>query len=636
MKRLLEKNYILVIILMLGFMASVSILNAKNDTLIYDEDAHIPAGYSYLTQHDNRLNPEHPPLIKDLAALPLLFLHPKFDTTQAFWNKEDADASQWDAGKSFLFGSGNNADQIIFWARLPIILIALVFGLFIFKWTKELAGTAAGLFALALYAFDPNVLGHDHLVTTDLGIAAFITFAFYYFIRFIKEPTRKNIFTAGFFLALAQLAKFSAVLIFPIFGLLVIAYPLAKIGNRSKLKSLWEYVWKSALVFAISLVIVWIVYYLNIYKMPQSRLTETMDHYFKPGDTRMLVVESRNIVNWLNGQKLSMPFADYVFGILRVFQRVGGGNVTYFMGQVTSAGYLSYFPIVFLIKEPLPTLLFVFFALALGIFAMTRSIFRKSQTGFFKKISGDLAHFIRTRTVEFAMISFITLYAAASITSRLNIGFRHLFPILPFMYILIAKTVFSFIKTRHNQSKHVFNLTVLILAILLMIDTISAYPYYLSYFNESVGGPKNGYHVVTDSNADWGQDLKRLKIWLDEYNTCAKTNDIPAYCYQISDFAPQAGQTIDKIKLDYFGMADVKYYLGSDNFEMWWSSRRPIEPGWYAISALFFQQGIYDKTLANDQSYRWLKNKQPFAQAGTSILIYHITPEEAAAANAMK
>jgi hypothetical protein len=146
-------------------MATVSILNAWNDGAIFDETAHIPAGYSYVTQHEIRLNPEHPPLLKDLAGLPLLFLHLNFDTNQPFWAGTlpgKWDEGQWAAGRYLLYQAGNNADLIIFWARFPIILLSLLLGWFIFKWVRELAGISAGLFALILYAFDPNILGHNH------------------------------------------------------------------------------------------------------------------------------------------------------------------------------------------------------------------------------------------------------------------------------------------------------------------------------------------------------------------------------------------------------------------------------------------------------------------------------------------
>ena len=126
MEKFINKYYKFIVVGILIFFAGVSILNAKNDSAIFDEVAHIPAGYSYVSQHDTRLNPEHPPLIKDLAGLPLLFLHLKFDTTAPFWTGELPNAwdeGQWAAGRSLLYESGNNPDQIIFWSRLPIVLL---------------------------------------------------------------------------------------------------------------------------------------------------------------------------------------------------------------------------------------------------------------------------------------------------------------------------------------------------------------------------------------------------------------------------------------------------------------------------------------------------------------------------------
>lgn len=599
MKKFLEKNYKIIILLILSFMTIVSILNADNDALIYDEDAHIPAGYSYLTQHDIRLNPEHPPLLKDLAALPLLFIQPKLDTTQDFWIKDDADASQWNAGKSFLFGSGNNPDQIIFWSRLPIVLLSLLLGLFIFKWTRELAGIIAGLFALTLYAFDPNILGHNHFVTTDLGIAAFIVFSLYYFLRFIKEPSAKNIWLAGLFLGLVQLVKFSSVLLFPVFGLLIIIYPLVKISrDKNNLKSLGEYLWKGASVFIISILLVWVAYFANSYAMPQAKLGEILDHYMKPTDMRALTIQTRKLILGINKYPALEPLADYVFGVARVFQRVGGGNVTYFMGEVSTKGFLSYFPIIFLIKEPLPILFFLLFSLIIGLSGIAKSVITETR-----KVFNNFIYYLRTNIAEFSMLIFIFIYSITSITGRLNIGLRHLFPILPFIYMLTAIGIFRFIKRQHNHTKQFSHIIILLFAIFLIIETIFSYPFYMSYFNRLAGGPKQGYQLATDSNADWGQDLKRLKIFLN------------------------AHPEIVKIKIDYFGMADLDYYING-RYEKWWASKRPLEPGWYAISTLFLQEGTYDQRKTDDQSYRWLQNKKPTYQVGTSILIYYLTPEE--------
>jgi hypothetical protein len=513
MKKFIEKNYIYFIVAILGITTVISVINADRDTLIYDESAHIAAGYSYLTQHDMRLNPEHPPLLKNIAAVPLLFIQPNFDVTQDFWTKDNADDSQWNAGKSLLFASGNDPDQIVFWSRIPFIMLFVLLGLFIFKWTRELAGVKAGLFALTIYAFDPNILGHNHFVTTDLGIAAFTVFSLYYFIKFIKNPTGKNILLAGIFLGLIQLVKFSSVLTFPIIGLTIIIYPLVRLNkhkSEGKIKRLGEYILKGAAVFAVSLIIVYGAYYFNTYNMPQEKLPEIMDHYFKPYDQRPINVHARAAINAINQYPILMPIADYSFGVARVFQRVAGGNVTYFLGEVNTHGFLAYFPVVFLLKEPLSTIFLIFFSLYLAFAKFFRSIFTPSPK-YLQGLLNDSIRYLRFHIAEFSMLVFIALYATTSVVGRLNIGFRHLFPMLPFIYILVAVSIFRFIKTKHNQTKLVFNVALLLLTLMLIVETALAYPYYTSYFNQLAGGPKHGYQFVTDSNADWDRTSKGSK-----------------------------------------------------------------------------------------------------------------------------
>jgi len=637
MKKFLEKHYKLIILLILGFMLAVSVPNAKNDSLIFDEDAHIPAGYSYVTQHDIRLNPEHPPMLKDFAGLALLPMHLKFDTTKNFWTTKIN--GQWAAGHDLLWQEGNNADLAIFWARIPFILLSLILGWFIFKWTKEIAGITAGLFALTLYAFDPNILGHNHFVATDLGIAAFMTFSFYYFLKFIKRPSWKNVLWGGIFLGLVQLAKFSAITLFPIFGLVLLIYPLTKVNPsknqnqwKFKLKKMGEYLGKGVVAFAISLAVVWGVYFINIYKMPQQKLSATIEYYFPHNDTSRNAVAVNKISETLNKSSLGRPLAGYLLGTAMVFKRVNGGNGAYFMHQVSSRGFRAYFPTVFLLKESLPSLFLMLMALAISFSAGIVFLFRKLSFHFdqdadaYKK-DWKLASFIRHNITSISLFSFVVLYVYVSITSNLNIGFRHLFPILPFIYILTAKVIFDFLKQTNKQARIIWETAVVFMLFFLIAGTAAAYPAYMSYFNQIAGGPKNGYRYVTDSNADWGQDLKRLQSWVKEYNWC-DGNGLDSFC-KIYD---KNRGPINKIRIDYFGGADIHYYFKTKAID-WWDSKRPIEPGWYAISTNFLMGSIYDKTKPNNQSYRWTKNIKPVAQVGTSIFVYYITPAQAAKIN---
>ncbi|MEI8344295.1 MAG: glycosyltransferase family 39 protein [Candidatus Moraniibacteriota bacterium] len=602
MEKFINKNSSIIIAVIMAFFAIVSILNAKNDSAIFDEIAHIPAGYSYVSQHDTRLNPEHPPLIKDIAGLPLLLLNLKFDTTQPFWTGDLPNAwdeGQWAAGRSLLYESGNDSDQIILWSRLPIVLLSILLGLFLFKWGKELAGTSAGVFALILYAFDPNILGHNHFVTTDLGVAAFLTFSFYYFLKFIKLPSWKNVGLGGLFLGFLLVSKFSSIIALPIFGLTLIIYSLAKNNRNGKnnwktrLGNLGKYLLKGLAAFAVAAIVIWIVYKANNYAMPKETFDKTIDFFFAVDDSNPKATITNNLLHNLNKSALTRPWATYAFGPAWTVKRVVGGNGAYFMGKVGN-GFTNYFPIVFLIKETIPFLFLALFAL---FFTFKQTIVSALS---FKKIKSKIGTFLRNSVVEYSLFLFIVVYAYISIQGGLNIGFRHLFPILPLAYLLIAKKVFEFIKKTKPKARHSLMIIIAILVSWQIGAAMLAYPSYTSYFNESIGGSKNGYKYVTDSNTDWGQDLNRLKIWLDQH--------------------PE----ITKINIDYFGGGNPQLLFG-DKYAAWSDGKRPVEAGWYAISENYLMGSIYDTKRDPSETYSWTRNYAPVDQIGKSILIYHVT-----------
>ncbi|MEK7596045.1 MAG: hypothetical protein AAB564_00620, partial [Patescibacteria group bacterium] len=154
---------------LLALMFVLMFFSAWNESATMDELAHIPAGYSYLTQKDYRLNPEHPPLIKDLAALPLLFLNINFPADHSSW-KNDVNG-QWSFGSVFLYESGNDADKIIRLARLPIMLLTILFGWLFFRWIRRRYGDQTGLLALFFFVFSPTFIAHGRYVTTDIAAA---------------------------------------------------------------------------------------------------------------------------------------------------------------------------------------------------------------------------------------------------------------------------------------------------------------------------------------------------------------------------------------------------------------------------------------------------------------------------------
>jgi len=571
--------------ILLFFLFLIAVFSILNDTFITDEPPHIAAGYSYLTQKDMRLNPEHPPFLKDIAAFPLLFLDLNFPLQHPAWLQEDNPFwwHQFNLGGEFLYRSGNNPDQILILARLPMILILILLGFYIFKWARELFGNKTALLALFLFSFSPTFLAHGRLVTTDVGAAAGVFIATYYFIKALKTSSKENIILAGISFGLAELCKFSVILLIPFFAILALIWWLIKLGT-----------WKKALkililVFIIGYLLIWPVYQYHVWNYPPER--QARDTEFLLGSTPFPFL--RETLIWASTKPVLRPFAEYFLGLALVFQRATGGNTTYFLGEVSAAGWKNYFPTVYLIKEPLTFHILTLIALLYAAFLIKKPFWQDTK----KRISS----WIKNHFPEFAMLSFIGLYWIVSLASSLNIGVRHLLPVFPFTILLVSRMTGNLIKPPFLRLKCT------ILGILILwqaVSVISIYPHFLAYFNELGGGPNQGYIYTVDSNLDWGQDLKRLKKWVEE-------------------------NKIDKIYVDYFGGGDAKYYL-KEKYAPWWGTRdlKEFPKGNYlAVSATFLQGGRGIPTPGFNQPYgyyHWLDKYTPVAKIGYSIFVYYI------------
>ena len=634
----------LLALMMVAFFA-LSLLISYQESTTMDEKAHIPAGYSYVKYQDMRINPEHPPLLKDLAGLAILPLAPLMPKSDPLWESGDWldlakfpegaartwGLAQWEFGDKILHLNGNDANAITFWSRFPFILVSLLLGFFIFRWTKELAGTVAGLFAALLYFFDPNIIAHSHYVTTDIGIAAFIFFSFYYFVRFLKDPSRKNIFWSGLFLGLAQLAKFSAVLLFPIFGMFAVAYGFCLAVEavpgawKTRIKNAFMYGLKYMGSVAICFVAIWILYFFNTLQMPAEVIAETARAQFP--NTRAVGQFAETTIVAMSQYEVLKPFAEYFLGVFMVFARVAGGNTYYFLGEVSKTASQLYFPLVFVLKETIPMLFLLVMTLVYSGYRISLSLFRRNGEG----LIAFLMTSFRERITQYLMVFFILFYSYVSITGNLNIGYRHLFPILPFIYVLVAKVVFDILKRSIAEPSTNRVLRILLTAATFSIIAIPvlAYPSYLSYFNAIGGGHTNGYKYVTDSNYDWGQDLRRLKGFVDNYNACVDQKHQTPLCEPFRTMNPQ-GERIDTIRVDYFGGSNGKWHLG-DKYKGWHSTLPP-EAGWYGISIGFLQENLYKPLAPGELSYVWLKGRAPDFRVGDSIFVFYITPEEVEAA----
>jgi hypothetical protein len=612
---------------------------ARTDSAIDDELAHIPAGYGYVHNLDYRLNPEHPPLVKALAMLPVLFLNPVFPTNTAAWQSEVN--GEWDMGRQFLYGSGNPANEIIRVARIMPILLTILTIILVYFLARRIMGSLWALLPAFLFGMDPAIIANGHYVTTDVGAAFGFLLGIYFFVQLIESPTTKNLWLAGIAFGIAQLTKFSTPLLMPLFLLVLLALwvrDLSLLPRREALRTGWNYLKKVIFILLIGyLVVVYPIYFLFTLHYPIAKQTSdtiAILGSFAGGPTpaSQICHGARCLADadiWMTKSPVLRPFAEYLLGILMVLQRVDSVNTIYFLGHVVGSGGWIYFPVLFLLKEPIPTLIIVLLALFLAISWMWQRA--RSSRG---RILKNISDYITVHPAEFTMGSFVAIYWAYSMHTTLNIGIRHVIATFPFIFILAAgvwrKWIMRFDLSRATTAlgaagammrsvalslvKYIFLVALLVW---LFLETLFTTPYFLSYFNEFAGGTMNGYHYVTDSNYDWGQDLLRLKAWV------------------------AAHPEVHTIAVDYFGGGDPSYELGAKEVNWWSAKGDPANQGihWLAVSVNTLE--LATRPLADGQtrnasdSYAWLAAIRPPApgmgnvpppdfRIGTSIFVYHL------------
>lgn len=561
---------ILLVMFFIALFSSRGAFGDPGDSAIVDEIAHIPAGYTYVKDQDFRLNPEHPPLAKALAGIPLALnqniIGPEGDSS---W----PNILQWDAGWHMLYRAGNDPKEVLDLSRLPMMLLMIALGVFLVKWASELFGRKVGLIVLLLYAFYPDVLAHGRLVTTDIAAALGYLVAIYYFDKAIEKKTWTSLVIAGIAFGLAQLLKFSAFLLFFVFLILVI---VRAIMDRKDDGGFWpafaknfkSYFW----VCLFSLIVVWLVYIPFTWNTPAEVEHEVIVRNLTE-DPRTLPL--RNFLHTFEANPILRGLGHYLLGVMLVIARVEGGNKTFILGHLSDKSISWYFPVAWLLKTSIPIILGVLFALFSTIVKWPAD----------KKRKWTLV----------LLLTPIVVYWAFTLKGSLNIGIRHLMPTVPFVLLWIGYAITPLVTGKLRWPKW------FIAALLLYFisSTLYHYPTFISYFNEAT--PKDiRYQRLIDSSLDWGQDLLRLQKYVED-------------------------NQIENIKVDYFGGGVPSYSI--PNSTEWHSYYGPTT-GWLAVSATFYQSSKLVGPIEGQWSYNWLDQIKPKAIIGGSILVYNITSQD--------
>jgi hypothetical protein len=537
-----------------------------------DEVIYPSAGYSYLLYHRYDINMEHAPLLKMIEAFPYIFVRPTLE------EKELDTSSQWRFGKNFFFTSNhNNTDILLFWSRMMMIILMISFGLFLYWAIKRWWGKTAALISLFLFTFSPTIIAHGRLASLDFGVMAFMFASTYFFIEWLQQPSWKKTWIAGIFFGLAQVTKFTALFLLPLYILLFIIKLL--IRNKNALKQLKIYLIQGTSMAVIGIIMIWSVYFFASYRTSPLLIQQKISEVTTP--TSFAFLETP--LHILNQSSISRPLAIYGVGVIKSYI-YNKGPITnfpqYLFGSFNDMGWWYYYLLAYLIKEPLPILLLLL--LSAGFFMRKEKTVSVLSSLDFR----DIALWIMIIGITFLMTM-----------GNLNIGLRYFLPVFPFIYVFIGR---SWSTLLHSTWKKGYMVIGTFLCIWLVYNNVTIFPSYLANFNELVGGPQNGYHYLIDSNIDWGQDLIRLNTWAKEHN-------------------------IEQLYLDYFGQGDVSHYL-KDVHIIPWSVDQGLPKGYLAVSVTYLQTSKYWKEQRGGAgfSYEPLEKQSPIARIGYSIYVYDL------------
>ncbi|MEE8390068.1 MAG: phospholipid carrier-dependent glycosyltransferase, partial [Anaerolineae bacterium] len=534
-------------------------------SLTADEPVYIGAGYAFLRSGDLRLatSAQHPPLMQELVALPLLLQPgPELDAL-AGW--DTAEMARY--APTFVAWYGKQLDAVTFAARLPVVWMALLWAVFLFRWAADWFGPWGGIVALTLFVFDPNILAHATLATNDVGFATFSFIALFAAMRFLSrrpsppsspplvggkeggKTSWRYLILAGLALGASLSAKSSG-----FFTALVLAtlFPLTALvgSDGGRVRRVASAVLQLSLVLCLGLLVLWAAYGFE----------------FRP----------------IEGGRFSVPMATQWEVWREMRSHLDTGHTAYLRGQIRDTGWRTYYAWAFVLKTPPLTLVLM----VLGFVA-----------------AGAAGP--RRWLAQLPLWIYLGGYVSATLLSTINIGYRFLLPVLPFGFILIARLVRDGIPWLRLPARRWSSWAVLVLS--GIATAASLHPDYLTYFNRLAGGPTGGHRYLVDSNLDWGQSFKALKTYLDEQ----EIDQVWLSRYTYADPA----------------LYSVRYQpiAPSPDAPPVLPSRFNPTPGVYVIGATTLQ-GVM---VADPDTYDWFRHREPLGRPGAALFVYRVTsPDE--------
>jgi len=641
----------LVVLALLAVHVGLAIHSLLGENPTVDEVAHLPAGVTYWQKGTFKLYHHNPPLVKLVAAIPVVLANPI--TAPLYDLKAWTEDSQATFGERFALANAPRYLDLFARARMLMPLFSVLGGLAVFAWSRRLYGTWGGLLSLTLWVFCPNILAHGRLVTSDTAAASFAIASTYLFVRYLDRPTWRRAALAGLALGLAELTKFSLILLYGFWPILALVQFALSRKAPGWMRRVVPILGQALAIVALSVLVIDLGYVFEGVGQPLGRFefaSKSLTAPRPPGQfsptspNGLLDSAWRYRVNRFRGttlENLPVPLPRHYVsgfdeqkieteGVPRYFfdstlpqdDAVKSGYSVYLNGNLRRSGWWYFYLATLAYKVPEGTWLLV----ALGGLLLVTT--RRPRLAW-----GD----------EFAVLALpIGVLAAMSFLTDICLGLRYILPVFPFVFVATGKVAPWVMGLAKNSRRWATGALVAALGSNVFAVAL-IHPHYLAYFNRISGGPDRGSEHLIDSNLDWGQDLVTLGRWLRANHPGRRVG--LAYFGQVNPSLLKLSG--DDAGFDWFlppALGTVRPM--SSNPSVMIGPAKKLTPGLYAVSASIVRGlpwRFYDSVslvapeiawqaawAADENVFAYFADFQPIARIGHSIFVYEVTNEECA------
>ena len=567
--------------LLLVFHVVLLLYSAYWQSPTQNEIGHLPAGLSYWKTGNFSLYNVNPPLCKLLATAPVTLFNP--NTDRIIVPKAPDRRTEWIAAERFAIDNQSEYKQLLRLARLSGIFWSVAGGMIIYKWSKSMHGSLGGLLSLALWCFSPNILAHAPLLTPDVPCAVAALAATWLYRCHLRSETWRSSFVAGIALGFAQLTKFTLLVLYPVWLMLLMVWFFSLRGQARAGRRRFVETCRLVVIYLIS---IWII---NSGYAFSGSLLQLKSYVFISRDLRGSNIDddggaaagNRFRDGLLENVIVPLP-VDYLLGIDAQKRDFEIKLMSYMNGDWRDRGWVHYYLFALLVKVPLSTLIVMCLSATLTISRPRSSLL----------------------DVSAVWLPPLVVFFFVSSQTGFNHHFRYLTPAVSFVCVGVGRLAVC------NRSKIWGRSAIAVLLVLSCFSSLRIYPHSLSYFNELVGGPDNGHFYLLHSNLDWSQDWYFFQSWLDEHPEARSIS--VAFHNNISTEAV-LGKSFPAIPTDPPAECD----LADGCFVADYGPHS----GWFAIDV----GSLFDCNCR----FTYFRNIRPVCKIGYTIWIFNITSDEA-------